>query len=241
MAYPKRTENEKREFIAKVLNLLDSKGETRKYSFLENTFDLEKQYQLAQRYVREMGLSFDEVSKAPNSDFEIAAASEDDYIEESEDEGVFTEETEDDENAEETEDSDFTLNSMTAEEVQEHLQNHASRSPYKRKQQNTIKQRKSQRRKELLEKHYEILDWLQCIDDRIVKGTATEARQMVNRLNDYADRLDALIKDRFYDRAVSLLKQFKEITASMDAYEVAEIKRRVEELAPQYATEEVGE
>ena len=241
MAFPKRKENEKREFIAKVFNLLDSKGETRKYSFLENTFDLEKQYQLAQRYVREMGLSFDEVSKAPNSDFEIAAASEDDYIEESEDEGVFTEETEDDENAEETEDSDFTLNSMTAEEVQEHLQNHASRSPYKRKQQNTIKQRKSQRRKELLEKHYEILDWLQCIDDRIVKGTATEARQMVNRLNDYADRLDALIKDRFYDRAVSLLKQFKEITASMDAYEVAEIKRRVEELAPQYATEEVGE
>ena len=224
MAYPKRTENEKREFIAKVLNLLDSKGETRKYSYLENTFELEKQYQLAQRYVREMGLSFNEVAKASNSDFEIAAASE-----------------EDDEDAEETEDSDFTLNSMTAEEVQEHLQNHASRSPYKRKQQNTIKQRKSQRRKELLEKHYEILDWLQCIDDRIVKGTATEARQMVNRLNDYADRLDALIKDRFYDRAVSLLKQFKEITASMDAYEVAEIKRRVEELAPQYATEEVGE
>lgn len=241
MAYPKRTENEKREFIAKVLNLLDSKGETRKYSFLENTFDLEKQYQLAQRYVREMGLSFNKVAKTPNSDFEIAAASEEDIIEESEDEGGFTEETEDDEDAEETEDSDFTLNSMTAEEVQEHLQNHASRSPYKRKQQNTIKQRKSQRRKELLEKHYEILDWLQCIDDRIVKGTATEARQMVNRLNDYADRLDALIKDRFYDRAVSLLKQFKEITASMDAYEVAEIKRRVEELAPQYATEEVGE
>ena len=241
MAYPKRTDEEKREFIAKVLNLLDSKGETRKYSYLENTFELEKQYQLAQRYVREMGLSFNEVAKAPNSDFEIAAASEDDYIEESEDEGGFTEETEDDEDAEETEDSNFTLNSMTAEEVQEHLQNHASRSPYKRKQQNTIKQRKSQRRKELLEKHYEILDWLQCIDDRIVKGTATEARQMVNRLNDYADRLDALIKDRFYDRAVSLLKQFKEITASMDAYEVAEIKRRVEELAPQYATEEVGE
>lgn len=241
MAYPKRTDEEKREFIAKVLNLLDSKGETRKYSYLENTFELEKQYQLAQRYVREMGLSFNEVAKAPNSDFEIAAASEDDYIEESEDEGGFTEETEDDEDAEETEDSNFTLNSMTAEEVQEHLQNHASRSPYKRKQQNTIKQRKSQRRKELLEKHYEILDWLQCIDDRIVKGTATEARQMVNRLNDYADRLDALIKDRFYNRAVSLLKQFKEITASMDAYEVAEIKRRVEELAPQYATEEVGE
>lgn len=241
MAYPKRTENEKREFIAKVLNLLDSKGETRKYSYLENTFDLEKQYQLAQRYVREMGLSFDEVAKAPNSDFEIAAASEEDYIEESEEKGDSTEETERNEDAEETEDSDFTLNSMTAEEVQEHLQNHASRSPYKRKQQNTIKQRKSQRRKELLEKHYEILDWLQCIDDRIVKGTATEARQMVNRLNDYADRLDALIKDRFYNRAVSLLKQFKEITASMDAYEVAEIKRRVEELAPQYATEEVGE
>ena len=241
MAFPKRKENEKREFIAKVLNLLDSKGETRKYSYLENTFELEKQYQLAQRYVREMGLSFDEVAKAPNSDFEIAAASEEDYIEESEEKGDSTEETERNEDAEETEDSDFTLNSMTAEEVQEHLQNHASRSPYKRKQQNTIKQRKSQRRKELLEKHYEILDWLQFIDDRIVKGTATEARQMVNRLNDYADRLDALIKDRFYDRAVSLLKQFKEITASMDAYEVAEIKRRVEELAPQYATEEVGE
>ena len=81
MAFPKRKENEKREFIAKVFNLLDSKGETKKYSHLENVFELEKQYQVAQRYVREMGLTFDKVSKAPNSDFEIAAASEDDYIE----------------------------------------------------------------------------------------------------------------------------------------------------------------
>ena len=106
MAYHKRTENEKREFIAKVFNLLDSKGETKKYSHLENTFDLEKQYQVAQRYVREMGLSFDEVSKAPNSDFEIAAASEEDIIKESEEDEGFTEETEVNEDAEETDDSE---------------------------------------------------------------------------------------------------------------------------------------
>lgn len=64
---------------------------------------------------------------------------------------------------------------------------------------------------------------------------------MVNKLTDYADRLDALMKRKYYDRAVSLLKQFNEITASMQDYEVKEIKRKVEELAPQYAMSEVGE
>ena len=227
MAYPKRTENEKREFIAKVLNLLDSKGETRKYSHLENIFDLEKQYQVAQRYVREMGLSFDEVSKAPNSDFEIAAASEDDYIEESEEKGDFTEETEEDEDAEDTEDSDFTLNSMTAEEVQEHLQNHASRSPYKRKQQNTIKQRKRERKKELFGRYNEILECLQDIDEGVFRGDYAQAKRMIGILDDYADRLHNLLDRVYVERAEKILKQLAELESVLGHEEIQKIREGI--------------
>ena len=210
MAYPKRTENEKREFIAKVLNLLDSKGETRKYSYLENTFDLEKQYQLAQRYVREMGLSYEEVSKSPNSDFEIAAASE-----------------EDDEDAEETEDSDFNLNSMTAEEVQEHLQNHASRSPYKRKQQNTIKQRKRERKKELFGRYNEILECLQDIDEGVFRGDYAQAKRMIGILDDYADRLHNLLDRVYVERAEKILKQLAELESVLGHEEIQKIREGI--------------
>ena len=210
MAYPKRTENEKREFIAKVLNLLDSKGETRKYSYLENTFDLEKQYQLAQRYVREMGLSYEEVSKSPNSDFEIAAASE-----------------EEDEDAEDTEDSDFTLNSMTAEEVQEHLQNHASRSPYKRKQQNTIKQRKRERKKELFGRYNEILECLQDIDEGVFRGDYAQAKRMIGILDDYADRLHNLLDRVYVERAEKILKQLAELESVLGHEEIQKIREGI--------------
>ena len=43
MAYPKRTEFEKREFIAKVYNLLESKGETKKVKHLDNLVEIDKQ------------------------------------------------------------------------------------------------------------------------------------------------------------------------------------------------------
>ena len=210
MAFPKRKENEKREFIAKVFNLLDSKGETKKYNHLENIFDLEKQYQVAQRYVREMGLSFDEVSKAPNSDFEIAAASE-----------------EDDEDAEETEDSDFTLNSMTAEEVQEHLQNHASRSPYKRKQQNTIKQRKRERKKELFGRYNEILQCLQDIDEGVFRGDYAQAKRMIGILDDYTDRLHNLLDRVYVERAEKILKQLAELESVLGHEEIQKIREGI--------------
>lgn len=87
----------------------------------------------------------------------------------------------------------------------------------------------------LMEKHVEVLDWIKCIDDGIVKNNIDEARRMVNVLNDYADKLDALIKEKFYGRAANLWRQFIEITASMQDDEVEKIKKEVEALAPQYA------
>ncbi len=116
MAYPKRTEFEKREFIAKVYNLLESKGETKKVKHLDSLFEIDKQYQVAQRYCREMGETFDNVSKTLNSDFESLIAPTEETDENTEEEG-FTEDAEEEETTEDTEESDFKLNSMTAEEV----------------------------------------------------------------------------------------------------------------------------
>ena len=42
MAYPKRTEFEKREFIAKVYNLLESKDETKKVNHLDNLLNVDR-------------------------------------------------------------------------------------------------------------------------------------------------------------------------------------------------------
>ena len=100
---------------------------------------------------------------------------------------------------------------MTAEEVQERIQNHRCNSPYKQKQQNTIKQQKSERRKMLLEKHYEVLDWLQSIDDGIVKGDYFEAKKMIALLNDYANRLGNLLDKVYVERAERVLKQLVEL------------------------------
>ena len=232
MAYPKRTDFEKTAFIAQVFNLLKFHDKMVQYKNLDKETDLDKKYEDALRYSREMGYKYENVVKTsqPKTDLDIVTAPIDEVADETEE---YVEETA-------TLEPEFKVNNMTAQEVHERLQK-PSRRYSKQVQQDSIKRKIKERKKELMESHYEILDWLQCIDDGIIKGDVSEARQMVNKLTDYADRLDALMKRKYYDRAVSLLKQFNEITASMQDYEVREIKRKVEELAPQYAMSEVGE
>lgn len=233
MAYPKRTELEKREFVAKVYNLLVYKGETKKVNHLDNLLNVDRQYQVAQRYCREMGETFENVSKAPNSDFEALLAP----TEETDNEECFTEhaevdDTEEEETTEDTEELDFKLNSMTAHDVQEHIQNHPSRSPYKRKQQDTIKQKKSERRKMLMENHYDILDWLQCIDDGIVKGDYMEAKKMINILEDYAAKLHNLLDKVYVERTEKVLKQLAELQAVLGKEEIMRINDSIGAYVP---------
>ena len=209
MAYPKRTETEKKTLVAKVLLLLKSKEMTKEYQRLEALTDLEKRYNAAMTYNRNMGYTFEDTMypSQPQSDFDIATAS--------------------------TENVDVT--SSKTQQTHEHMSCPMSKSPYKRSSVATANKLSKERRKMLMEKYVELLDWIQCVDDGIVKGNVDEARRMVNVLNDYADKLDALIREKFHNRAANLWKQFQEITASMQDEEIEEIKREVKELAPQYA------
>jgi len=226
MAYPKRTEFEKREFIAKVYNLLESKGETKKVKHLDSLFEIDKQYQVAQRYCREMGETFDNVSKTLNSDFESLIAPTEETDENTEEEG-FTEDAEEEETTEDTEESDFKLNSMTAEEVREHIQDDTSKNHYKRKWKKEINQKKSERKKMLLEKHYEILDWLQCIDDGIIKGDYIEAKRMIDTLDGYADKLHTLLDKVYVERAEKVLKQLAELESVLGKEEIKKINEGI--------------
>ena len=209
MAYPKTTNETKMKFIADVINQLEERGEQKKSECLRKHTNLQKQYEAAQRYSREMiAYDNDETLSQPLSDINI-----------------------------EIHDTDTALQNYrethpTQGNAQLPMQQATYSKPSKPK---TIKQLSKERRKELMEKHYELLDWIQCIDDGIVKGSPTEARRMVNKFNDYADRLDALIKEKYVNRAENLLAQFFEITASMQKEEVEEIKRRAEMRFPQYA------
>ena len=209
MAYPKRTDFEKQTFIAKVFILLKTKGKLVQYNNLDKETDLNKKYESALRYSREMGYKYEGVLglDEPQTDLAILSAPTDVTEETAE----LSEEPTTEETTEETKESDFTFNSMTAEEVQERIQNHRCNSPYKQKQQNTIKQQKSERRKMLLEKHYEVLDWLQSIDDGIVKGDYFEAKKMIALLNDYANRLGNLLDKVYVERAERVLKQLVEL------------------------------
>lgn len=209
MAYPKRTDFEKQTFIAKVFILLKTKGKLVQYNNLDKETDLNKKYESALRYSREMGYKYEGVLglDEPQTDLAILSAPTDVTEETAE----LSEEPTTEETTEETKKSDFTFNSMTAEEVQERIQNHRCNSPYKQKQQNTIKQQKSERRKMLLEKHYEVLDWLQSIDDGIVKGDYFEAKKMIALLNDYANRLGNLLDKVYAERAERVLKQLAEL------------------------------
>jgi hypothetical protein len=211
MAYPKRTETEKQTLVAKVLLLLKSKGMEKEYQRLEAIVDLDGRYNSAMTYNRNMGYTFEDTmySSQPQNDFDIVTAS--------------------------TENADADVTSLKTQQAHEHMRCPMSKSPYKRSSVATANKLSKERRKMLMEKHVELLDWIQCVDDGIVKDNVNEARRMVNLLNDYADKLDALIREKFHNRAVTLWKQFQEITASMQDEEIEEIKREVKELAPQYA------
>ena len=215
MAYPKTTTAQKEAFIAKVSIKLESLNLMDKLIHLEGVMNLEKQYILAQRYDREMRKAESEgtLSPQPSSDFDIAAAS-------------------DDEITEETEESEYSVTSMTAEEVQECIHNHPSKSRYKQKQQNTIKKQSRERRKELLERHYEILDWLQCIDDGIVKGDIHEAKKMIDTLDSYADRLHHLLDTVYVDRAKKVYMQLMEIESVLGKEDMEKIRKEVEGCVP---------
>ena len=61
MAYPKRTDFEKQTFIAKVFILLKTKGKLVQYNNLDKETDLNKKYESALRYSREMGYKYEGV------------------------------------------------------------------------------------------------------------------------------------------------------------------------------------
>ena len=228
MAYPKRTEFEKREFIAKVYNLLESKGETKKVNHLDSLLDIDKQYQVAQRYCREMGETFDNVTKAPNSDFESLIAS----TEETDDEEDYTEDAENEETTEDTEESDFKVNSMTADDEQEHIQDDDSKGRYKRKWKKEINKKKSERKNELFGRYNEILDWLQCIDDGIIKGDVFEARKMIDTLDGYAERLHNLLDKVYVERTEKVLKQLAELESVLGKEEIMRINDSIGAYVP---------
>jgi hypothetical protein len=231
MPYPKRTEFEKREFIAKVYNLLESNHETKKVNHLNSLLDVDKQYQVAQRYCREIGETFDNVSKTPNSDFESLIAPTEETDENTEEEG-FTEDAEEEETTEDTEESDFKLNSMTAEEVREHIQDDTSKNHYKRKWKKEINQKKSERKKELFGRYNEILDWLQCIDDGIIKGDVFEARKMIDTLDGYAERLHNLLDKVYVERTEKVLKQLAELESVLGKEEIMRINDSIGAYVP---------
>ena len=224
MAYPKREKFEKTAFIAKVFNLLKTNGKLVQHNNLAKETDLDKKYQSALRYSREMGYTFDDVAKAPNSDLEVLSAPTDGTVE-------TTVETVESANPT-TEEPEVRVTSMTAEEVQEHIRNHTSSSPYKCKQQNAIKQKKSERKKMLLEKHYEILDWLQCIDDGIIKGDYIEAKRMIDTLDGYADKLHNLLDRVYVDRAEKVLKQLAELESVLGKEEIKKINEGIGAYVP---------
>ena len=242
MPYPKRTEFEKREFIAKVYNLLESKDETKKVNHLDSLLDIDKQYQVSLRYCREMGETFDSVSKAPNSDFEslIAPTEETDdeegfteYVEvDDTEEEDYTEDAEEEETTEDTEETDFKLNSMTADDEQEHIQDDTSRGHYKRKWKKEINKKKSERKNELFGRYNEILDWLQCIDDGIIKGDVFEARKMIDTLSGYADKLNHLLDRVYVERTEKVLKQLAELESVLGKEEIMRINDKIGAYVP---------
>ena len=209
MAYPKRDEFEKKTFIAKVLLLLKSKGMEKEYQRLETIADLDKRYESAKYYNRNLGQTYEDTMYTTSSqnDMDIASSS--------------------------TEEVNADVTSL--EVPHKHFGCNAPKRQCKGEKSPSFNQITRERRNMLMEKHVEVLDWIQCIDDGIVKNNIDEARRMVNVLNDYADKLDALIKEKFYGRAANLWRQFIEITASMQDDEVEKIKKEVEALAPQYA------
>ena len=52
------------------------------------------------------------------------------------------------------------------------------------------------RRRKLTQVHYDILDWLMCIDDNIVLGNDEEATEFIKQLNAYTEKLAILLGER---------------------------------------------
>lgn len=223
MAYPKRTEFEKREFIAKVYNLLESKGETKKVKHLDNLVEIDKQYQVAQRYCREMGETFENVAQAPNSEFEALIAP----TEETDEEEDSTKDAEEGETTEDTEESDFNVNSMTADDEQEHIQEDTSRGHYKRKWKKEINKKKNERKNELFGRYNEILECLQDIDDGIYRGDYIEAKRMIKTLEDYAAKLHNLLDKVYVERTEKVLKQLAELESVLGKEEIMRINNSI--------------
>ena len=194
----------------------------------DSLIEIEKQYQVAQRYCREMGETFENVSKAPNSDFESLIAS----TEETDDEEDYTEDAEKEETTEDTEESDFKVNSMTADDEQEHIQDDTSRGHYKRKWKKEINKKKNERKNELFGRYNEILDWLQCIDDGIIKGDVFEARKMIDTLDGYADRLNHLLDKVYVERTEKVLKQLAELESVLGKEEIMRINDSIGAYVP---------
>jgi hypothetical protein len=136
------------------------------------------------------------------------------------------------ESTEGTEESDVRVTPMTAQEVQEHLHNQPSKSRYKQKQQDVTKQKKSERKKMLMEKYYEILDWLECIDNGIIKGNVVEAKKIIDTLDDYADRLHKLMDSVYYERAKKVYMQLFEIENVLGKQDMEKIRKEVEAYVP---------
>lgn len=215
MSYPKRSDFEKQAFIAKVFNLLKTNGKMVQYNNLEKETDLDKRYESAKRYNLEMGYKYEDVMglTKPRTDFDIVTASSE-------------------ESTEGTEESDVRVTPMTAQEVQEHLHNQPSKSRYKQKQQDVTKQKKSVRKKMLMEKYYEILDWLECIDNGIIKGNVVEAKKIIDTLDDYADRLHKLMDSVYYERAKKVYMQLFEIENVLGKQDMEKIRKEVEAYVP---------
>ena len=232
MAYPKRTEFEKKTFIAKVFILLKTKGKLVQYNNLDKETNLDKKYESALRYSREMGYKYEGVLglDEPQTDMAILTAPTDRT--ETTELAELSEEPTTEEVTEEAKESGFKQNSMTAEEVQERIQNHRCRSPYKQKQQNTIKQLNSERRKMLLENHYDVLDWLQSIDDGIVKGDYFEAKKMIALFNSYAERLQNMLDKVYVERAQKVLKQLAELQTVLGKEGIKKINESIGAYVP---------
>ena len=52
------------------------------------------------------------------------------------------------------------------------------------------------RRRRLEQEHYNLLDWLMCIEDNIVLGNDDEATDIIKKLSGYAEKLAVLVGER---------------------------------------------
>ena len=90
----------------------------------------------------------------------------------------------------------------------------------------------SERKKELFGRYNEILDWLQCIDDGIIKGDVFEARKMIDTLSGYAERLHNLLDKVYVERAQKVLKQLAELQTVLGKEGIKKINESIGAYVP---------